>query len=47
MLIGALGGLPIGLKKWREEKDARLDCPLTQLYFGRPIEIPTIRDVRD
>ena len=35
LLIGALGGLAIGLKKWRKEKDARLDCPLTQLYFRR------------
>ena len=23
LLIGALGGLAIGLKKWREEKEAR------------------------
>ncbi len=23
LLIGALGGLAIGLEKWREEKDAR------------------------
>ena len=47
LLIGGLSGLAIGVKKWRGEKDARLDCPLTQLYFRRPIEIPTIKDVRD